>query len=317
MVANSAGNATILIDNAMFVEQAVQPLEIIQFVYFALWGMYSVLFCVYIYFRGNLLNRTRKRPLIYPASLILLYLFITIHTILSTMSFNRALTSNTIIQLSYDPSFSLSAASEPDSRYREFLDFDFAAEVCYMIASLIADGILICRCYHLWTARKSIIAAPIMLFVLNFGLFLAGLVTEAREEEHSILPFLLRSSMELGQKALNLTLTLSVAFAAGTVVINLLLIVLIAGRIFWLAKTTNNASEHTSRTYSRLIVTILESGFLYTFSLLVTMGLLPVVNFATLLPITAQTMGIAPTLIMVRVDLSASAESVSTKEENV
>ncbi|KAF5373205.1 hypothetical protein D9757_010549 [Collybiopsis confluens] len=31
MVAKSAGNATVLIDNATFVEQAVQPLEIIQF----------------------------------------------------------------------------------------------------------------------------------------------------------------------------------------------------------------------------------------------------------------------------------------------
>ncbi|KAF5374421.1 hypothetical protein D9757_011836 [Collybiopsis confluens] len=103
-----------------------------------------------------------------------------------------------------------------------------------------------------------------MLFVLNFGLFLAGLVTEAREEEHFVLPFLLRSSKALGKKALNLTLTWSVAFAAGTVVIDLLLIVLIAGRIFWLTKTMNTASDHTSRTFSRFVATILESGFLYT-----------------------------------------------------
>ncbi|KAF5361540.1 hypothetical protein D9757_012085 [Collybiopsis confluens] len=192
----------------------------------------------------------------------------------------------------------------------------FAAEVCYMIASFLADGILICRCYHLWAARKSIIAAPTVLFVLNFGLFLAGLITEAVKEEHLSQPFLLRSSMAPGQKIFNLPVTFSVAFGTVTVVTNLLLIALIAGRIFWLTKKMHTASEHTSRTFSRLVVIIVESGFLYTFSLLVADCLIPVVNPLKLMPITAQTMGIAPTLIMVRMDLSASVESVSTKEQS-
>ncbi|KAF5373195.1 hypothetical protein D9757_010553 [Collybiopsis confluens] len=123
---------------------------------------------------------------------------------------------------------------------------------------------------------------------------------------------------------------MSLAFAIGTIVTNLLLTALIAGRIFWLTKTTNGTSDHTTKKYPRLVAIFLESGLLYPLTVLIGICFLSVATPVELQPITAQTMassrllnpfhfrplissplhlqGIAPTLMMVRVDLSASVE---------
>ncbi|KAF5373199.1 hypothetical protein D9757_010551 [Collybiopsis confluens] len=329
----NAGNATLSITPVVYVEKSAQPLQAILLTTFALWGIYSVLFCTYIYFQVYFFQRSRKRRFIYPVSLIALYILITAHTIFSTLSFNRALTSETMIELTYNPSFLSSVAgthSSPDSRFFDFLRFNMAGEVSYMIASFIADGILICRCYYLWAARKSVIAAPIFFYILNLGFFLAALVTEATSEDNFDPPFLLASPTGYG-----IALKLALVFALVTIITNMLLTGLIAGRIFWLTKAAK--SEHNSGAYSRLLAIILESGLLYAFTLIIGVCLLSVMSLVEFLPISAQAMasvshsvyitstphlflvatlqGIAPTLILVRVDLRASVESVSTKEE--
>ncbi|KAF5383352.1 hypothetical protein D9757_008373 [Collybiopsis confluens] len=158
MVAKSAGNATVLIDNATFAEQAVQPLEIIH------------------------------------------------------------------------------SEQHPDSRYFEFLNFKSVAAITFGLAGRMVKAA---------TAEKS------------FGP-----------------PLLLAAHAEKVKTVGSVVLGFSLAYAVGTLVINLVLIALIV-------------------------------------------CLLPVIDTLELLPVTAQTMGIAPTLIMVRMDLSASVESISTKEENV
>ncbi|KAF5373194.1 hypothetical protein D9757_010552 [Collybiopsis confluens] len=292
MVANSAGNATFLINPVTYVERAIMPVEAILIISFALWGIYTVLFCTYVYFQVNFFNWSRKRPFLYPVSLVVLYILITFQSILSTLSLNRALTSNTMIQLTFNPSFLSSVASGqgPDSGYFDFLRLNFGAEVAYMTASFIADGILICRCYHLWGARMSVVAVPMVLYILNLGLSITGLVTEGTREMNFDPPFLLAPGLR--KVELRLALSLSLAFAIGTVITNLLLTALIAGRIFWLTKISNDISdpERTSQAFSRLVMIILESGLLYAFALIIGVCLLPVITPVELLPITAQTM---------------------------
>ncbi|KAF5373196.1 hypothetical protein D9757_010554 [Collybiopsis confluens] len=92
--------------------------------------IYSVLLSAHIYF----LTWSKKGlGYLYPVSLLLLYILITAHTILSTLSFNWALTSDTMIKLSFDPSFWASAASQqaPDSKYMQFLRLKYGDVIAY------------------------------------------------------------------------------------------------------------------------------------------------------------------------------------------
>ncbi|KIK50898.1 hypothetical protein GYMLUDRAFT_417559 [Collybiopsis luxurians FD-317 M1] len=180
-----------------------------------------------------------------------------------------------------------------------------------MIANSIADGILICRCYYLWAGRKSIIAVPVVLYTLNSFFILAGLLTEMKREQHSNPPFLL-NSISLDQTSFNIAAMMSLAYGILTLVTNLFLTALIAGRIFWLTRTTNshnNAPDTVdNRQITRLILITVESGCLYALTLIVGVCFIPFMSPAKFMPILAQTMGIAPTLIMVRVDLTANTE---------
>ncbi|KAJ3995207.1 hypothetical protein F5050DRAFT_1713086 [Lentinula boryana] len=44
------------------------------------------------------------------------------------------------------------------------------------LPSLIADALLIYRCYHIWTPRKSILYPPILGLLANFGIGIAALI---------------------------------------------------------------------------------------------------------------------------------------------
>ncbi|KIK62320.1 hypothetical protein GYMLUDRAFT_556165 [Collybiopsis luxurians FD-317 M1] len=155
MVANSSVYPSWLVPPIMFVQQTVQPLEAIQLLSFFLWGIYTVLFIVYVYFRVKQ-DQFNTRPRLYIVSLTALYLVIAVLTLLYTLSFNQAIISDTMIELTFDSSFSPSVGLDdiPDSHYFEFLSLNFGSTILYLIANCIADGVLICRCYYLWAARK-------------------------------------------------------------------------------------------------------------------------------------------------------------------
>ncbi|KAL0577618.1 hypothetical protein V5O48_004379 [Marasmius crinis-equi] len=101
-------------------------------------------------------------------------------------------------------------------------------------------------------------------------------------------------------------------------VVNFLLTVLTAGRIWWIIRRTPKSvrvESATQRTISSVIRIIVESGMIYPLVIIVdlaivnTLSFLQPVDFAPTMVLAA---GIAPTLILVRVKMGKTAEPITT-----
>ncbi|KAJ7199069.1 hypothetical protein C8J57DRAFT_1737146 [Mycena rebaudengoi] len=147
----------------------------------------------------------------------------------------------------------------------------------------IADGLLIYRCYVVWNHDWRIIVLPVMLLIASTA---CGL-----------------------DVFLDATPQFAVILAT-----NFLATGLTAGRIWWISHHSRAYLEEAAqRRYASAIVLIVESGMLYSATIL---AFLIVISFPSLsstleepvLQIVTQVMGIAPTLIIVRVGLGVTVE---------
>ncbi|EEB94203.1 hypothetical protein MPER_07024, partial [Moniliophthora perniciosa FA553] len=92
---------------------------------------------------------------------------------------------------------------------------------------------------------------------------------------------------------------------------NIIVTSLIAGRIWYIGlRTSKNLGRQHGVKYSRALVIIVESGALYSVSLFILLILYSIDNDAQIILFnwTSQIVGIAPTLIIVRVGLGLSAQ---------
>ncbi|KAE9394657.1 hypothetical protein BT96DRAFT_182854 [Gymnopus androsaceus JB14] len=276
-------------------------------------GAYTVLVWVYIYLQLH--QRRRKRPYFYQISLLCLYLLISIVTILSTLSFYQSTISNATLEIvSNQPSF------HPDSHYALFQYLTCASDGVFLFANTLADVILLTRCYFIWDSRKSIIIGPVILCGINFGLQIAAVVLET-EGDISVLTHSLRNGSPD-----NTTATIMIFAAGGGIILaNTLLTGLIAGRIWRLSQKVNcypefdkiNKTRLNSKPIYRLVATVVESGALYLISIIVVIVIKMQfhMDIDKLILILAQFMGIAPTLILVRVDLGSSIENLQARDQ--
>jgi len=213
-----------------------------------------------------------------------------------------------MVVLSFSPS-SQGQQAKPDSHYFSFLSLNSAVMTLYMTANSIGDGILLYRCYHLWAAKKSIIATPIILCVFNFLLFSSGLIIEGVKDRDFDPPFTLTSVQDF----FGISVILALVFSVVTLATNILLTALIAFRILRLMRLTQKYGDADlqirNKQIHHLIVIILESGSVYPITVLLCVSLVFFISPVKLVPIAAQALGIAPTLIMVRVELGLSIES--------
>ncbi|KAF8134193.1 hypothetical protein K438DRAFT_1883420 [Mycena galopus ATCC 62051] len=154
--------------------------------------------------------------------------------------------------------------------------------VVFTINNLVSDSLLFYRCYMIWGCRWKIVVAPGFLILSTF---IVGCVTT------TFLPFTQKS-----QQA-------PYILAAVT---NLVLVLLTAGRIWWIrryARRIETGNELTSR-YSRAIAMIVESGAIYgAFAILLIVTYPLTTPFAVLQAILRQLINIVPTFIIVRVGL--------------
>ncbi|THU94431.1 hypothetical protein K435DRAFT_860559 [Dendrothele bispora CBS 962.96] len=170
----------------------------------------------------------------------------------------------------------------------------------YVLANIIADTILIHRCYKIWGAKKKIIVLPVFISIINNGLALVSLFTGLIEV------------IEVS--------TYDSSFLAVNFLTNLFIPFMIAGRIWWIE---NQVSEllpsRKSNLVRRTMAICLESGIMYPLALLPGLVLTfprpgkPIVWF---IPILLQVVGIAPTFIIVRVALGISIENVQDTIRN-
>ncbi|KAF8172522.1 hypothetical protein K438DRAFT_1851339 [Mycena galopus ATCC 62051] len=163
-----------------------------------------------------------------------------------------------------------------------------AAYIIYAINNSIADGLLIYRCYVVWNHDWRVIVLPVMLLIASTA---CGL-----------------------DVFLDATPQFAVILAT-----NFLATGLTAGRIWWISHHARAyLGAAAQRRYAAAIALVVESGMLYSATIL---AFLIVISFPSLsstleeplLQIVTQVMGIAPTLIIVRVGLGVTVEdSLST-----
>ncbi|KAJ3575470.1 hypothetical protein NP233_g1078 [Leucocoprinus birnbaumii] len=152
----------------------------------------------------------------------------------------------------------------------------------YITSNIIADALLIYRCYILWNNKKRIIALP--CFLLLGGTICGYLFVGMSDDEY---PF--RSLLSV--------------FLFSTLALNSVVTSLMAGRIWWIAKRTRGlVGPKLAKKYRMAMAIFIESGLIYSIYVI-----LDVVLHALLLDSgLVQVVGLVPTLIIVQTGLANS-----------
>ncbi|KAF7350778.1 hypothetical protein MSAN_01639000 [Mycena sanguinolenta] len=221
------------------------------------YGIYLVLFCICIYI---LLNRPRPGNAVLLVTAIALFTLSTVQAVLNLVL----------------------GATEIDYLDLPFDKINRAAEIIYGVTNIIADALVIYRCYIVWDRNVYVIILPLLMLAVTsvFGVDIK-------------LPA-------------NPYFSLSLAT-------NVLVTALTAGRIWWICRQCRLYSKFTTAQQKRCmsaIGIIAESGVLYPASILayLILGAIPKVSIVQepIYQMMAQIMGIAPTLIIVRVGLGVN-----------
>ncbi|KAF7362545.1 hypothetical protein MVEN_00602600 [Mycena venus] len=168
-----------------------------------------------------------------------------------------------------------------DIPYDQLVD---ATTVIYAVNNFIADGLVIYRCYVIYNNNVYVVILPIMMLIVGtvFGV-----------------------DLDLGA---GLLFILSLAT-------NVLLTVLTAGRIWWICRRSRVylKTEEQRRCVSAMAI-LVESGVIYSATVLafLVLGAFPSSEIVRepIFQMLNQVMGIAPTLIIVRVGLGVSVKNV-------
>ncbi|KAJ7732926.1 hypothetical protein DFH07DRAFT_990523 [Mycena maculata] len=254
-----------------------------------LYGIYAVLFGFYVhilYTRG-----ISNNPFLTGAT-ISLFLLCTAHLALLAA-----------IAVSANQTYEGSAVgTEPqDSTVEVIFDLIRVANGVYVTCNIIADAIFIFRCYAIWNFRRLIIIVPILLTAI---LAVSGYGNSFSSPDMNNPTF----------EDVHLAGGFNVAVVT-SLLTTLILMGLSAGRIWWLARTASQTMGRkiTGRYYA-ISAMILESGALYCVGGIVFLVIsYQEVNNATIVgAVLGQLVGIAPTIIAVRVGLGQSVESVDS-----
>ncbi|KAF8143504.1 hypothetical protein K438DRAFT_1736378 [Mycena galopus ATCC 62051] len=164
----------------------------------------------------------------------------------------------------------------------------------YSLANAIADGIIIYRCYIIWGRKWRVIAFLLVAYVLTCIGGIVGLLPLSGVSE--------RAAMAVCIATVFFTNVLGAGLAAG--------------RIWWISRRAANYLGRRSRSnYSHLTAVMLESGLIYPATLAISVLIFvipqtPLVSVLVCLAACYHLVGIAPTLIIVRVGLGVSTDDV-------
>ncbi|KAF8146805.1 hypothetical protein K438DRAFT_1868624 [Mycena galopus ATCC 62051] len=177
-----------------------------------------------------------------------------------------------------------------------FTTLTLAAEAVYVTANIIADGIFIFRSYAIWNFRLKVVIFPILLTLAVAGLgYFTGI-------NAAVNPGVVFTGF----------FTLSIATSLLTTFV---LMALTVGRIWSLAWAARRVmGGKVASKYRTVCAMILESGALYFIGGLavVILSFMPGSELLSAGTVLGQLVGIAPTIIAVRVGLGYSVESVDS-----
>ncbi|ESK95957.1 hypothetical protein Moror_7469 [Moniliophthora roreri MCA 2997] len=203
---------------------------------------------------------------------------------------------------------------------RQFLRHDIRktlafglSDLCPPLLNAAADYILIHRCYVIWGSRKRfaipLVGASVITNVIGLvGAFLYTMgIRDIRMEEN--------------QRLLDTGKHLETVFMIMSVIVNMVLTIMTAGRIWWLYRGARKYSSSSKRLFKWAAKIVVESGILYpTFTLIQLIW--TNTNALNAIPmefsgVSYQIAALAPTLIMVRAQLGRTVESTMNSPEVV
>ncbi|THU83520.1 hypothetical protein K435DRAFT_425595 [Dendrothele bispora CBS 962.96] len=189
----------------------------------------------------------------------------------------------------------------------------------YVSANITADVVLIHRCYKIWGAKKKIIVFPIFILIINNGLALVEFIAMVVEVVKIANNIEIKETLAMG-RLLDLGDSILKSFLAINFFTNLLIPLMIAGRIWWIGHQVSKFLPKNKFHPTRYAMAVcLESGIMYPLALIPALVLAFKQTFKldtsfmdalSLIPILIQVVGIAPTFIIVRIALGISIENV-------
>ncbi|KAG7098071.1 hypothetical protein E1B28_000045 [Marasmius oreades] len=260
---------------------------------FLLYGFYIMVFAVCM----MVLKRRNKSPqrIFHFTSMISLFVLATLGLVINT-----ALAVMQAASYFYQWAGKDNMVSEPMmlSITRVFPRVMIATTVLTMLANVLADVVLVFRCYVLWDSRKSMIIVPTTACVLSNAI---GIVSMAITDSAHLSPGF--ALAELGGKATYL----QDAYYIMNALINIVLTSMVARKI-WLSGETHSQWHVTTarslkKRYSSISSIILQSGLIYPLILVLSVPftLCPSLAGWDVYPLLIQVAGICPTLMIVRV----------------
>ncbi|KAA1470160.1 hypothetical protein DENSPDRAFT_879498 [Dentipellis sp. KUC8613] len=275
-----------------------------------LYGLYILLFAISIYV---LLYR---RPNKYYFSTAVAMFVLT--TTYMGIDLARILVSPNLTSGSYYVDGSVvSCAQETSGRRKQDLlwallqpieDIEFALNM------IVADGLLIFRCYHIWPHTRWVVIPLIIMLLATSACNFVVIHYEfqiyfLRHSLSSTAEDLPQRWVEVGQIG-GLFAEAAYALSLAT---NIFTTVLIASRIWWMSRQSEKAmGRAASVKYRDAIAMVVESGAVYSVSLLINLVVISTAKEYTNIVGCANNllMSIAPTLIIVRAGMSKDFESV-------
>ncbi|KAJ7671203.1 hypothetical protein B0H17DRAFT_195558 [Mycena rosella] len=164
-----------------------------------------------------------------------------------------------------------------------------ANTMIYVVNNVVADGLVIYRCYSIWNRNIYVVILPIIL-----------LITSSILGWDILLPF--------------------DPFFAMSLATNVLVTALTAGRIWWICRKARSYLKTDVQKRAVASISILvESGVIYSASVLayLILGAIPSASIVQepIFEMLGQIVGIVPTLIIVRVGMGVSVQSVESTVE--
>ncbi|KAL0057749.1 hypothetical protein AAF712_015596 [Marasmius tenuissimus] len=281
------------------------PIATLTATYF-FYGLYTVLviLCVPLLMRDRFENRR-----FYLFSTLLLFAICTIMVIDVTISYT------------HDAWVVYDFAKTKDWRpYVDYLMYNKPKLALYAgyagipaLANIIAETMLIHRCYIIWGRRKRVAIPLVILSAITSLLFLGASVLA--------LAGLGNMGSKRGLKLLTYTSTFLFVGLLMSAVVNVLVTLLTAGRIWWVNRQSQAhvgvSEKKNTRKLSTAIRIILESGMIYpTVMVVYIITERPLKGGPVdLTSVTVLSAGIAPTLALLRAQMTKLSERASSKLE--
>ncbi|KAF9063983.1 hypothetical protein BDP27DRAFT_1426362 [Rhodocollybia butyracea] len=265
------------------------------------YGGYTVLFSLYVYLQVQ----QRGRNHYYQIAVLLLYMLATAALVLAILAYNQEnLLFFTVVfnnlNAASDGDIFFDSASE--GYFTVYESLGNAEAFIYVAANIIADTLLLYRCYLVWGGRKYIVVGPFLVSFVNTALGLTaaalGQINIARIHDEI--------TENLGQNASIKAVSAITTSFAHCCLMKVTYDQALAGRIWWLSRETRRSLGEDGKSLNSIVAIILESGSLYPVALAIGLGLTVANTGAAPEPILTAVVGMAPTLIMVRTDLGIS-----------